>query len=287
MKTIFIRSLSGLIYVLLIFLCTTNLISDIAYVYFDCKIISSNLLYALLTLFLIGSSYEIVKLLKYSNLVYKILTFILIGIVYYSFTQNFFNGSFSLKLFYWRYMLILVLFGLSIITLFYFSDELYTDSAKLIFSTAYLSIPFSLSLAIPRSNNPLSPEIFYVFLLLWISDSFAYLVGSKFGKRKLAPHISPNKSVEGLIGGVVSTMLVGLVVEYLEPSLRGNWIVVSLIIAILAPVGDLAESKLKRKFKVKDSGNLIPGHGGLLDRLDSFIFCIPFVFAYYLLSTII
>lgn len=287
MKTIFVRSLSGLVYVLLIFLCTTNFLSDIVYVYFDHKINSYHLLYALLTLFLIGSSYETVKLLKYTNLIYKILTFILIGIVYYTFTQNFFNGSFSLKLLYWRYILVLVLFVLCILTLFYFSNELYTDSAKLIFAIAYLSLPFGLSLSIPRSNNPLTPEIFYIFLLLWISDSFAYLIGSKFGEKKLAPHISPNKSVEGLIGGIVSTLIAGLIIEYYEPRLRGNWIVISIIIAILAPIGDLAESKLKRKFNVKDSGNLIPGHGGLLDRLDSFIFCIPAVFAYYLLSTIV
>lgn len=287
MKTIFVRALSGLVYVLLIFLCTTHFLSDILYIYFDLKINSSYLLYALLTLFLLGCSFETVKLLKYSNFIYKLLTFVLIGVVYYTFTQNFFNSSFSLRLLYWRYILILILFCLSIITLFYFSDELYTDSAKLIFTTAYLSIPFGLSLAIPRSINPLAPEIFYVFLLLWISDSFAYLIGSKFGKRKLAPKISPNKSVEGLIGGIVSTIIAGLVIEYLEPGLRGNWIVISIIIAIFAPIGDLAESKLKRKFKVKDSGNLIPGHGGVLDRLDSFIFCIPALFAYYLINTIV
>ena len=287
MKTIIIRSLSGLVYVLLIFLCTTNFLSDLLHIYFDIKINPCYLLYSLLTIFLLGSVLETIKLLKYSNIIYKILTFVLIGIVYFKFSQSFFNSSFSLKILYWRYILILILFILSIVTLFYYSDELYTDSAKLIFTTAYLSIPFSLSLTIPKSINPLTPEIFYVFLLLWISDSFAYLVGSKFGKRKLAPKISPNKSVEGLIGGILGTILIGFLLEYLVPGLRGNWIVISLIIAIFAPIGDLAESKLKRKFSVKDSGNLIPGHGGLLDRLDSFILCVPAIFAYYLLSAII
>ena len=272
---------------LLIFLFTTNFLSDLLHIYFDIKINPCYLLYGLLTIFLLGSVLETIKLLKYSNIIYKILTFVLIGIVYFKFSQSFFNSSFSLKILYWRYILILILFILSIVTLFYYSDELYTDSAKLIFTTAYLSIPFSLSLTIPKSINPLTPEIFYVFLLLWISDSFAYLVGSKFGKRKLAPKISPNKSVEGLIGGILGTILIGFLLEYLVPGLRGNWIVISLIIAIFVLICDLAESKLKRKFSVKDSGNLIPGHGGLLDRLDSFILCVPAIFAYYLLSAII
>jgi phosphatidate cytidylyltransferase len=187
----------------------------------------------------------------------------------------------------WKYIFLLLLFALAATTLFRFSEELSTDSAKLIFTASYLGVPFSLSLAIPGSNDPLTSEVFYVFLLIWISDSFAYLVGSKFGKRKLSPKISPNKSVEGLIGGLFFTIAAGIILEIFNSGLKGNWIVISVIIAIFAPIGDLAESKLKRMFKVKDSGNLMPGHGGILDRLDSFIFCIPAIFTYYLITAIL
>ncbi len=287
MKTIIIRTLSGLVYVLLIFLCTTNLLSDILYAYFDVKISSTYFLYTLISLFLVGCLLETIRMLSYSSILYKVLTFILAGIIYYIFTKDYFYNSFSFTIPYWRNIFLILLFILATVTLFRFSEELSTDSAKLIFTSIYLGIPFSLSLVIPASNDPLTPEIFFVFLLIWLSDTFAYLIGSKFGKRKLAPKISPNKSVEGLIGGIIFTIIVGCIVEYFRPELRGNWIIISIIIAIFAPIGDLAESKLKRMFKVKDSGNLMPGHGGILDRLDSFIFCIPAIFAYYFIITII
>jgi phosphatidate cytidylyltransferase len=234
-----------------------------------------------------GCLLETIRLLKYSGLIYKILTFGIVGILYYSFTQNYYNNSFSYSVLYWKYIFLLVLFALAIITLFRFSEELVTDNAKLIFTVTYIGIPFSLSLAIPGSREPLTPEVFYVFLLIWISDSFAYLVGSRFGKRKLAPKISPNKSVEGLAGGLFFTIIAGFMVEYFNSGLKGNWMIISIIIAIFAPVGDLAESKLKRIFNVKDSGNLMPGHGGVLDRLDSFIFCIPAICTYYLITIMI
>ncbi|MDR1876101.1 MAG: phosphatidate cytidylyltransferase [Flavobacteriaceae bacterium] len=287
MKTIVVRSFSGLVYGLLILLCTTNLLSDILYVYFDVKVESVYFFYALVTLFLLGCLLEMVRLLKYGSIFYKVLTFALAGVIYYYFTKDYFLNNFNFVILYWKYILLLVLFMLAMTTLFRFSDELFTDSAKLIFTAVYLGIPFSLCLTIPGSNDPLTPEIFFVFLLIWISDSFAYLVGSKFGKRKLAPKISPNKSVEGLLGGVVFTIIAGIIIEVFRTELRGDWIVISIIIAIFAPIGDLAESRLKRLFNVKDSGSLMPGHGGILDRLDSFIFCIPAIFTYYLIITMI
>lgn len=287
MKDIIIRSTSGLVYVLLILSCTTNLLSDILDVYFNIKITASYFLYTLMTLFLIGCLLEILKMLQYDNFIYKILTIGLAGIIYYTFSKDYFYHSFSFSTYYWKYFLLLVLFILAIVTLFRFPDELSTDNGKLIFASVYIGIPFSLSLVLPQSSSPLTSEIFYIFLLIWISDSFAYLVGRKFGKRKLAPSISPNKSVEGLAGGIVFTILGGIILQCLLPELRGNWIVISIIISIFAPAGDLAESKLKRMFNVKDSGVLMPGHGGILDRLDSFIFCVPAIFAYYLIITLI
>lgn len=137
------------------------------------------------------------------------------------------------------------------------------------------------------------PELFQrshcVFLILcamycaWMSDTWAYFVGSRFGKHKLAPRISPKKSVEGAIGGVVGTMLF-CVVTYLicdrfffHIDTIKLWMVVvfSIVLAILGMCGDLSASVIKRNFGEKDFGNLFPGHGGVLDRIDSFLVTMP------------
>ena len=123
-----------------------------------------------------------------------------------------------------------------------------------------------------------------LFVLIWSSDSFAYFSGRLFGKHKMAPKISPKKTWEGFAGGVVLTLILGFFIENYFPELRGNWMVVGFLVATFAPLGDLVESQLKRSFGVKDSGNIIPGHGGVLDRLDSFIICVPVIYLYFILE---
>lgn len=124
-----------------------------------------------------------------------------------------------------------------------------------------------------------------LFVLMRSSDSFAYFAGRMFGKHKMAPTISPKKTWEGFAGGVICTVILGYFIEYKFPEMKGNWMVVGLLVAIFAPLGDLVESQLKRTFNVKDSGNIIPGHGGVLDRLDSFILCAPVVYVYFMILT--
>tara|TARA_Y100000739_G_scaffold200063_1_gene184018 strand:- start:670 stop:1326 length:657 start_codon:yes stop_codon:yes gene_type:complete len=114
-------------------------------------------------------------------------------------------------------------------------------------------------------------SILNIFVLTWVFDSFAYLIGIKFGKRKIMPKISPKKSWEGFIGGLIFTLIAGFVVLIL----RGvNWmesIIILILIPISATAGDFIESYYKRQAGVKDSSNLIPGHGGMLDRMDSLL----------------
>jgi phosphatidate cytidylyltransferase len=120
---------------------------------------------------------------------------------------------------------------------------------------------------------------FYVFIVVWASDSGAFFIGSAFGKRKLAPRVSPNKSVEGAVGGLVMAMVIGFVFWLITK--EGNLsviLVLSIITSFVSQIGDLFESALKRSAGVKDSGNLIPGHGGILDRFDSFLFALPVVY---------
>ncbi|MFC0819437.1 phosphatidate cytidylyltransferase [Moraxella marmotae] len=130
--------------------------------------------------------------------------------------------------------------------------------------------------------------LMYVFLLVWCADSGAYFVGRKFGKCKLAPAVSPNKSIEGLLGGLaVAGIVTVLVGNYLQ--LSGVALLLFLLLSwltVLASVlGDLFESMLKRRADIKDSGNILPGHGGVLDRIDSLLSAIPiFALGFWLLS---
>jgi len=122
-----------------------------------------------------------------------------------------------------------------------------------------------------------------IFLLMniWVNDSFAYFTGRLFGKRKLAPKISPKKSIEGFVGGLIFAIIATVIYNYFYPFLPVlHMIILSIIVSIFGPIGDLFESVIKREFNVKDSSNLIPGHGGILDRFDSFLFTIPFYFVY-------
>lgn len=131
--------------------------------------------------------------------------------------------------------------------------------------------------------------VFFFLAAIWIGDSGAYYVGSNIGRHKMSPRISPNKTWEGLAGGVVTTFVAAAVGKLvLLPGFSWPHIgALAAILAAAAPVGDLVESQFKRDTKVKDSSGLIPGHGGLLDRTDSLIYAAPPVLAYLLLFDLI
>jgi len=172
-----------------------------------------------------------------------------------------------------------------------FIYELFTKSAQpfeniayVMLGIIYIGVPFALLDYIAFDGEHFyARTVFGILVLTWMNDTGAYLVGSQIGKRPLLPRVSPNKTWEGSIGGVVVTFLSAAVL-YLtlnELSLV-DWLVLALIVSIFASLGDLVESMLKRSRAIKDSGTLLPGHGGLLDRFDGFIFCLPFVAAYLL-----
>ena len=148
-------------------------------------------------------------------------------------------------------------------------------------SLAFLSLPCALMVEMHRSFDP--KLVLLVFALLWTNDTFAYLTGRLLGKHKLFERISPGKTIEGSIGGLVFTM-VGVVVfsHYVDWLSLYQAVGMGLIAVVFGTLGDLCESMLKRQAGVKDSGNLIPGHGGVLDRFDSVLFAIPFVFVFLL-----
>jgi len=120
---------------------------------------------------------------------------------------------------------------------------------------------------------------FYIFLLVWLTDTGAFFIGNAWGKHKLAPRVSPNKSVEGSIGGLIAASIFGIVFWLITR--EGTLLAImflSVVTSAVSQIGDLFESSLKRMAGVKDSGRLIPGHGGILDRFDSFLFALPLVY---------
>lgn len=151
----------------------------------------------------------------------------------------------------------------------------------------YIAVPLALTIRLTLVVDPFSSMTQYngllllaIFIFIWVNDTGAYLVGSRWGKRRLAPSISPKKSVEGSIGGLLLVLLSAVILRLLLfPEL--SWLrilLIAVVVAIFGTIGDLFESSLKRRAGVKDSGKLIPGHGGILDRIDSLLLAVPAVY---------
>lgn len=147
---------------------------------------------------------------------------------------------------------------------------------------AYITLPLILLDKLNTSTFTTQPFfIVLVFSLVWVNDTFAFLSGLAFGKTKLFERISPKKTWEGFVGGLIITLIAAWFVFPLTGlNSRLVWIVLAGLIAISAVIGDFIESMFKRSFGVKDSGKLIPGHGGILDRIDSILFVFPVVYLF-------
>jgi len=146
----------------------------------------------------------------------------------------------------------------------------------------YLLFSFTFLILLPFVNGVYEQSVILtLIILIWVNDSFAFFVGKNLGKRKLFESVSPKKTVEGFFGGVLFSLIAAFILSYFCDFLSlTNLIVISLIASILGTAGDLVESKFKRQANTKDSGTIMPGHGGILDRLDSLLFVAPFVYLY-------
>ena len=283
------RSISGAVYGVVLIFCVHPVGADLLYRIFSINIAQAYLYFGLMTLLALGCLWEVFRMLKFGRGYERWLVLPLAILVYYLFSKRYFSYDYYFN-FRVSEMLALSLMGIAAVTVFKFVQELYYDNGKLIFSVIYAVLPFGFALGLPRVSfmeGGFSKEVFYLFILIWSSDTFAYIAGRLFGKHKMAPRISPKKTWEGFAGGVILTLLLGIFIEYYSDEMRGNWMIVGGLVAVFAPLGDLVESQLKRSFAVKDSGNLIPGHGGVLDRLDSFIICVPVVYLYFVLDRLI
>jgi phosphatidate cytidylyltransferase len=181
----------------------------------------------------------------------------------------------------------------ALLFLFQKQNKFLDTTSKYVFLIGYLIIPIIIFTKIPFLNaddqfinihaNLYKPKnIISILIIIWMNDTFAYLSGITLGKHKLFESVSPKKTIEGFIGGIVFSCVAGILLAkfYMEEPII-YWIIIALIVGFFGTLGDLIESKFKRVAGVKDSGNIMPGHGGFLDRLDSIIFVAPFIYLFY------
>lgn len=156
---------------------------------------------------------------------------------------------------------------------------------QLMHMIGYVVVPFLIITQLPFNNKVYQPNLLIcIFVLVWCNDTFAYICGRLFGKHKLYEKISPKKTIEGFVGGLIFTEIAAFLIYIYLPGQDFSllfWLVVGLTISAMGTLGDLIESKYKRQANVKDSGSIMPGHGGILDRLDSILFAAPFLFLIY------
>lgn len=222
---------------------------------------------------------ELIKVKKIPSMV-KYISYILfvVNMIYgYTFISGMMVMNYTLTL--------LIILFLTLSLIIYHDNKIFNieDVFYILSSIIFLSAAFYLFLVIRNEGLMLTV---YLFLITIVTDTFAYVMGSKFGKHKLIPSISPNKSIEGSIWGSVVGTIVASIFYILCVSNVNIFeiIIVTFILTIIGQCGDLVFSSIKRHFKIKDFSNIMPGHGGILDRLDSIIFVI---IAYIIYSTMI
>ena len=267
------RAISGTVYIVLLLFCIHyNVLS-----YF-----------VLFGFFLVIAVFEFCNLIK----VNKIVPISLALLAFLSYTYILFSKLIIIRSYEVLFLIITIYVSIRAI-LFLFNDSKTELSIfnKTDFLLGYIIFPFIILAKIPfGENNQYNPKIITgIFIIIWTNDTFAYITGKSIGKTKLLERISPKKTVEGFVGGVLFAILAGLLISkfYIQPveSFKEKsaliWMITALIIGVFGTIGDLIESKFKRIAGVKDSGTIMPGHGGILDRLDSVIFVSPFIYLFY------
>jgi len=242
---------------------------------------------------LIGTQYEYYLMLRNVGVRPQIVPGIITGITVYVLSTLIASRAIPVNSF---LLLIPMMIVIMVIELYRKQEKPFDSLAHTFFSVLYTAIPFSmfpfaayshsgLMTLLPHEGILFSPGIIIgFFLLIWANDTGAYLAVVSFGRHKLFERISPKKTWEGFLGGVITAVIIALLLsDWLGVVNKIQWVIVSVIISISGTYGDLIESMLKRSIGVKDSGNIMPGHGGFLDRFDSAIISFPLVYLFILL----
>lgn len=221
----------------------------------------------------IACSYEYVRMVFFKNnnrlLISVSLTFVAIALI-----SSFHPGS---SLFYGLVIFSCVAMIAGIVHLFI--PFINHKKTFWLVSICYFGLPLGLIISYVYHTD-VYPKYLTIILIsmIWVSDTFAYLFGSRIGRTKLLERISPKKTWEGFIGGGIGTYILGYIFSrYFDQLPLMFWMLTATVVWIIGTFGDLVESSIKRKYDVKDSGKLLPGHGGIFDRFDSFIYILPFI----------
>lgn len=265
MSNIFIRTISGLAYVVLVMLTIFG--GDYGQVFLACFLAAAAII-------------EWMQFDKTSDISFP--SALIIGSIFlsiYCFTGIFEVDPSQLR---WLKTLLVIMLTVLMSNLAFNSKDVPRKLFHSIFGLVYIGIPMIVLPMIPQYGGSNQPWMLAsVFILIWCNDTFAYLFGRSFGKHKLYPSVSPNKTWEGFYGGIISTIIAALIMSYyLDFMPLIGWLGLGIIVLIFGTVGDLFESALKRSFNLKDSGTFMPGHGGILDRLDSLLFTLPISYFY-------
>jgi len=237
-----------------------------------------------------GTQYEYYRMIRNNGVNPQMPAGLVMGVVIYSVSSLIASGTLTNE---WFLLLIPVTASVMIIELYRKQERPFDSLAHTFFSVLYSAVPFSIFPFSAFSRSGLesilnhegiwfSPGIVVgFFLLLWANDTGAYIIGISFGKHRLMERISPKKSWEGFFGGlIIAAIAAWFLSGWLGVVSKAGWIIISLIISLAGTYGDLIESMLKRSLGVKDSGSIMPGHGGFLDRFDSVILSFPLVYLY-------
>jgi phosphatidate cytidylyltransferase len=239
---------------------------------------------------LTGTQYEYYLMIRNTGVRPQMIPGIITGATAYVISTLIASGLIPMNSF---LVLIPMMLIIMVIELYRKQEKPFDSLAHTFFSVLYTAVPFSLfpfsafsrtglESLLPHGQSSFSPGIIIgFFILIWANDTGAYLTGITFGRRRLMERISPKKSWEGFFGGVVLAALVAWMLSgWLGVIDTAHWIIVSVIVSVAGTYGDLVESMLKRSLGVKDSGTIMPGHGGFLDRFDSAILSFPLVYLF-------
>jgi phosphatidate cytidylyltransferase len=239
---------------------------------------------------LVGTQYEYYLLIRNTGARPQMVAGITAGIILYTISTLNAAGIIGSK---WLLSAVPMISVIMIMELYRRQERPFDSLAHTFFSLLYTAVPFSMfpfsafshsgmESLLGHSNIVFSPGIVIgFFLLLWANDTGAYLVGVSIGKHRLMERISPKKSWEGFFGGMfISVSAAWFLAGLFGVVDKAGWMIISLIISVAGTYGDLTESMLKRSLGVKDSGNIMPGHGGFLDRFDSVVISFPLVYLY-------